>query len=88
MCVDKIALSIFGTLFLTDLKIEPNSEGKVKPTVSGILIVEAPEEIASSIHLYKNSRLDLPPSSQLHSILSHKFLACVTVCFIDSKTSS
>ena len=48
---------MFGTLSFTDLNIEPNSEGKVKPTVSGILIVEAPELIASSIQLYKNSRL-------------------------------
>ena len=70
-----MALSTFGTLFLTALKIEPNSDGRVNPTVSGILIVVAPESIASSIHFYKNSKFDLPPSSQLHSILSHKFLA-------------
>ena len=40
---------------------------------------EAPELIASSMHLYKNSSSDLPPSSQLHSILSQRFLAWDTV---------
>ena len=50
-----MALSIFGTLFLTFLKIFPNSSGKVYPTVSGILIVVAPQLIASSIHLKRKS---------------------------------
>ena len=75
VCVERITLSIFLTLFLTSLNILPNSSGKVYPTVSGMLIVEAPLSIAISIHLYKKSKLERPPSSQLHSILLHKFLA-------------
>ena len=41
-CVDKIALSILGTLFNNVSIIVVNSEGIVYPTVSGIFIVVAP----------------------------------------------
>ena len=40
---------MLDTLFLTALNIELNSFGNVKPTVSGILIVDAPQSIAISI---------------------------------------
>ena len=50
--VDKIALSIFGTLLNKVYIIFVNSEGIVYPTVSGIFIVVAPLLIASSTVLH------------------------------------
>ena len=50
--LDKIALSIFGTLFFNVYIIFVNSDGIVYPTVSGIFIVFAPLLIASSTVLH------------------------------------
>ena len=53
----------------------PNSEGVVYPTVSGIFIVFAPEDIANSITSYKKSKSLLAASSQENSTSSTKPLA-------------
>ena len=45
-------------------------------------------ELASSMHRYKKSIEERPPSSQLHSILGQRFLANETLSFIFSKTCS
>ena len=65
-----------------------NSSGIEYPTVSGILIVFAPQLIASSIVLYIKSKSVLVPSSQDHSTSSVNFLAYVTLSLIASKTWS
>ena len=50
--VERVALSILGTLFNSVSIIFLNSDGTVYPTVSGILIVLAPDLIASSTVLH------------------------------------
>ena len=59
------------TFSLIPLIKRPNSSGKQKPTVSGILIVVAPASTTAFNMRYKNSGSDLPASSGLNSISSH-----------------
>ena len=68
LCTDIIALPLVYSLIIRT--ISPISEGNLKPTVSGRLIVVAPASMTASLISFKNPISLRPASSQLNSTSS------------------